>query len=75
MSISILEDDDDIMKEVAYIRAHIFSSSYRNTLPSSALANVTTTTDLPGREHGLGRVVGKGRVPGNVEDDAEGRKK
>ena len=57
------------MKEVAYIRAW----ALHNILSSSALANFTTTTDLPGREHG--RVVGKGRVPGNVEDDAEGRKK
>jgi hypothetical protein len=36
------------------------------------------TTDLPGRELGdplskIGRLVGKGRVPGNVEDDAEER--
>jgi hypothetical protein len=37
-----------------------------------------TATDLPGRELGdplseIGRLVGKGIVPGNVKDDAEGR--
>ena len=47
---------------------------------TSALANITKTTDLPGWEFEdpiseIGRLVGKGIVPGNVEDEAEGRKK
>jgi hypothetical protein len=57
------------------------SSRALRNISSSTLANFTaTTTDLPGLElddplSEIGRmvVVGKGRVPGNVEDDAEGR--
>lgn len=53
------------------------SSRALNNISSSALANYARTINLPGRGDPLlselGRLVGKGSVPGNVEDDVEGR--